>query len=495
MPTLTVGPNSTFSTIAAAMLAGAPSDTIELESGYSDETASVSHNGMTVTGDATSTGIVLNLGSGIATVTLAGTAPINLHDASDGNGIVGNAGDNVITVTDGADAVQGGLGTDRLVVDYSLATGAVTGDSTTNFAEAGGSRLVTITNGTFESFTVLTGSGADTLTTGAGDDIIRAGNGANTITAGQGANIIIGGSNADTITALDGGNLIRGGSGANVITSGDGNDVVKGGRGADTIVVAGGDDVVTVRGGADTSASGAGTDRLIVDYSASITAVTGGVTSGTVLSGYAGVIADSAGNSVGFDGTENFNITSGRGNDIISTGDGIDRLTGRAGKDMLSSGGGDDALLGGRGADTLDGGAGSDVISGGSRRDQLSGDVGDDTLDGGGGKDQLTGGVGNDTFDFNSIMDSTLKRSDHISQFVHGEDHIDLSDIDADVSTLAPDAFNFIGTAHFTGEAGELRYVQGAFQTSIRGDVDGNEKADFMIVVDNVLAFDSTDFI
>jgi hypothetical protein len=50
--------------------------------------------------------------------------------------------------------VNGGSGEDRLVVDYRLATGAVTGDSTSSIAEAGGSRLVTIAAGSFEHFTI-----------------------------------------------------------------------------------------------------------------------------------------------------------------------------------------------------------------------------------------------------------------------------------------------------------------------------------------------------
>ena len=168
------------------MLAAGVSDTIQLQSGYSNETATVTHVGMTVTGEANSTGIVLNLGTGVTAFTLGGMAPINVHDSLQGNTIIGNGGDNIITVTGGADAVTGGLGTDRLVVDYHLATGAVTGDSTSNFTDAGGLGSVTITAGTFENFTVLTGSGADTITTGAGNDIINVGSGANTVTAGQG---------------------------------------------------------------------------------------------------------------------------------------------------------------------------------------------------------------------------------------------------------------------------------------------------------------------
>ena len=93
--------------------------------------------------------------------------------------------------------------------------------------------------------------------------------------------------------------------------------------------------MITVLGGADTSASGAGDDRLVVDYSAFSMAVTGGVT-GNMVGGYTGEIADSAGNSVGFQHTENFTIITGSGNDIITTGDGIDRLSGGAGSDIFT---------------------------------------------------------------------------------------------------------------------------------------------------------------
>src|ERR1700750_3310519 len=109
MSILTVGPNSTLPTSPAAMSAAKAGDTIQLETGYGNETATVTHNGMSVFGDGTSTGIVLHLATGIATFPLTGTAPIDVFDAPDGNGIVGNDGNNVITVTDGADAVAGGL--------------------------------------------------------------------------------------------------------------------------------------------------------------------------------------------------------------------------------------------------------------------------------------------------------------------------------------------------------------------------------------------------
>jgi Ca2+-binding RTX toxin-like protein len=389
MTILTVGPTSTFPTIAAAMAAANAADTILLEAGYSNETATVTHSGMTVSGQASSTGISLHLGTGISSFSLAGTAPINVDDASDGNTIVGNDGDNTIIVTSGVDAVAGGLGVDLLRVDYQTATGAITGNSTSNFTEAGGSgRAVTITDGTFENFTVLTGSGADTLTVGDGDNTIKTGNGANTVTAGQGTNRITGGDDADTITAGDGGNTIDGGDGANTLTSGAGNDRINSGIGADTIVAGAGSDQVTVHGGADTVDSGAGSDRLVVDYSALGTDVIGGVTSGNLLSGYSGHIADNTVHSVDFVATEAFTVTTGAGNDKITTGGASDRLTGGAGNDSLDAGDGNDILSGGDDQDTLRGAGGTDQLNGGDGNDKLLGGAGSDALDGGAGVDR-----------------------------------------------------------------------------------------------------------
>ncbi len=386
----TVGFGATYPTIAAAMLASGPGDTIQLLNGYGNETATVAQNGMTISGNSTSTGVTLQLGGGIATFTAAGTAPFAILDASDGNGIVGNAGDNLITVTAGIDAVDGGAGIDRLVVDYSLATGAVTGDSTSNFAEAGGGgRAVTMTAGTIEHFTVLTGTGADTITVGDGSNIVRVGAGANTVTtgngnnlvvgggdadtittaggndtidggagtntisAGQGFNTITGGGGADTITALDGGNLVDAGNGTNRVTTGAGADTIVTGTGDDTIVSGAGDDLITSRGGADSVDAGAGNDRLTIDYSAMTTDVVGGIVSGNLGAGYVGHIQDQATSVLDFQGVESFSMTGGSGNDQLYSGAGADTLSGGAGNDILDGGAGDDVMAGGLGDDQL----------------------------------------------------------------------------------------------------------------------------------------------
>jgi Ca2+-binding RTX toxin-like protein len=507
------------------MASAGPGDTIQLEAGYSNETATVTHNGITVFGTASSLGIQLQLAPGIATFTLTGNAPINIRDAADGNGIVGNAGNNRITVTGGVDAVDGGLGIDRLIVDYRLATGAVTGDSTSNFTEAGGGgRSVTVTNGTIEHFTVLTGSGADTITTGSGNDIIKTGHGASTVSAGQGANTIIGGRNADTITALDGGNFINAGNGTNTITSGGGVDIIRSGNGADTIVSGGGNDRIALRGGADTADAGAGNDRLIIDYSAMTTDVTGGITGGNLGTGYVGHIADLAGSSIDFVGSENFRITTGSGNDNIRTGGGADVLSGGVGNDLLKSGAGNDIVGGGAGNDKLFGGTGndrvygasgsdllgggdghdrlfgggwSDRVYGGDGNDTLHGDGGNDRLVGGIGADVLWGGAGADSFIFRNVSESPSgPAKDRARDFSSAQgDQIALNQIDADTTLDGNQAFTFVGSAGFTGAAGELRFVSRAGNGFLAGDVDGDGNADITIFLSGVTSLDAGDLI
>ena len=399
MPVRTVGPNSEFATISAALLTPGSVDVIILETGYSDETALVTRNGLTIDGGAASLGIALRLAAGVSGLTLTGAAPIDVTDNGEGNSIVGNAGNNVVTVTDGTDAVDGGLGVDRLIVDYRLAVGAITGNSGSGFSEAGGSHQVTITAGTFEDFTVLAGSGADTITTADGDDFIDGGRGANTVSAGQGANTIIGGADADTITALDGGNLIDAGDGRNIVTSGAGADTIRTGFGADTISAGGGDDRITVRGGIDMVHGEAGDDRLTIDYSASVTVVTMTAPTDSVA-GQSGSIADLGGNSASFDGIETFVITGGAAGDRI---------------------------VAGSGNDTVDGGAGDDVLAGG------------------GGADLLTGGTGADTFRYDSALESSSSNNDVILGFERGADRIDLSTVSGSYVNLVYDDFGGTG--------------------------------------------------
>jgi hypothetical protein len=58
------------------------------------------------------------------------------------------------------------------------------------------------------------------------------------------------------------------------------------------------------------------------------------------------------------------------------------------------------------------------------------------------------------------------------------------------------DAFTFIGSAVFTGDAGQLRYVRLVLNgyPLVEGDIDGNGTAEFQIQVKGIVTFTGADF-
>nr|WP_280952686.1 hypothetical protein [Rhizobium subbaraonis] len=146
--------------------------------------------------------------------------------------------------------------------------------------------------------------------------------------------------------------------------------------------------------------------------------------------------------------------------------------------------------------DRLSGDSKSNVLSGGVGKDMLKGNRGNDTLIGGKGADALYGGKGKDVFVFKELTDSTVKSSgrDTIYDFSKG-DRIDLKAIDGDIYGWGDQAFSFIGSKGFSGDAGELRFSKKNGSTSIYADVDGDKKADFAIHVDKLYTFEKGDFL
>ena len=409
MSILTVGPASTYPTIAAALADAGPGDTILLQAGYSNETATVTANGITVEGSATSTGIVLQLDAGVTGLNLAGAAPIIVLDSSGGGStIAGNAGDNVITVSGGIDDVSGGLGNDRLVVDYSTATGTTVGDSTTGFDGAG---VGSVTIGTgFEHFTIKAGMGVNTITTGAGDDVITTSNTvANTIVAGEGNNIIITGSGIDTINTGFGNDKILAGEGASTIIDTGGNNFIVTGSGVDTILVGAGNDSIFGGDGANTITGLAG-DKIIVT-GAGIDTIT--LTSGNNIiqtgDGASTIVATSGNNMICTgDGIDTITVTSG--NNIIEAGNGANTITASSGNNIIFGGSGVDTITvgipigggnnyidGGNGANILTSGGGNDTIVSGVDVDTIATGAGDDKILITGGADVIAAGAGTDT--------------------------------------------------------------------------------------------------
>lgn len=141
---------------------------------------------------------------------------------------------------------------------------------------------------------------------------------------------------------------------------------------------------------------------------------------------------------------------------------------------------GSDLLLGFAGKDEIDGGAGNDSIAGQSGNDLLVGGTGRDLILGGAGRDTLEGGRSADRFAFIAASESKASAPDVISDFSRAEDDlIDLSFIDARRDLAGNQKFSFIGDASFSGR-GQVRYDDGV----LAGDIDGDRRADFAIVVD-----------
>jgi serralysin len=142
------------------------------------------------------------------------------------------------------------------------------------------------------------------------------------------------------------------------------------------------------------------------------------------------------------------------------------------------SGSGNDTLTGNDAANRLESGAGNDAVSGGA---------GDDILIGGAGQDTLSGGAGADIFLYQANADSlTGVARDSIADFTHGSDHIDLS---------ALNAAKFIGTALFSGQAGQVRYASFDGSTIIELDSNGDRVADFQVELKGGPAVTFSDFI
>jgi Ca2+-binding RTX toxin-like protein len=139
----------------------------------------------------------------------------------------------------------------------------------------------------------------------------------------------------------------------------------------------------------------------------------------------------------------------------------------------------------------LTGGAGNDTLHGGAGRDILSGGAGSDTLDGGAGRDILAGGAGNDIFAFANVADTRAGVDrDQIKDFASG-DLIDLRGMEAATGV----DFSFAATGAFSHHAGDLRAYAAGSNTLVAGDINGDGRADFQILVAGAHTLDRADFL
>jgi Ca2+-binding RTX toxin-like protein len=165
-------------------------------------------------------------------------------------------------------------------------------------------------------------------------------------------------------------------------------------------------------------------------------------------------------------------------------------------EDTIAGLGRDDIIHGLGGQDRIAGQGGNDALYGDGGSDRLIGGAGDDVLAGGAGRDVMVGGAGADHFVIDALSDSVVGGGrDMIKDFLIGSDKIDLTAIDANGGLGGDQAFTYIGTGAFTHTAGELQAKAFGTNTLVSGDVDGNGKADFQILLSGSVALQATDFL
>lgn len=414
--------------------------------------------------DTVITSIDWTLATHFENLTLGGTDVIDGTGNSAANVIIGNAAANTLLGLDGddslnggagADWMEGGTGNDIYVVDtlgdavIELASGGIdTVQSSINW---------TLTAANVENLT-LTGSAAS----GSGNGL---------------ANTIIGSSSSNTLYGLAGNDTMYGESGNDSLFGGNGNDSLNGGTGKDVLMGGYGNDKLDGGTDADSMNGGYGADTYYVDSVLDV------VTESVVSTSTAqrDVVYSAVTWTLGAN-VENLTLTGTL--DLHGTGNELNNvLIGNL--KASSTTGGNNRLLGGLGNDTISGLDGNDTLEGGD---------GNDLLTGGDGKDLLIGGAGNDRFDFNTLteMGTTSVTWDVITDFVRGEDTIDLSTLDANTATTTNEAFGtLIDPSAVFSAAGQLRFVSGV----LYGNVDADEDAEFAIALTGVTELSAADLI
>lgn len=264
-------------------------------------------------------------------------------------------------------------------------------------------------------------------------------------------------------------NELNGGTAVDYLHGGDGHDTLNGGAGDDELHGDNDHDILHGGSGSDLMYGGYGNDVFYVENEGDVVVELIGEGTDHVYTFFATYVLS--------DHVENLTYHGADDPALDFTGSNVGNiLVGKANDDRL------DAL---GGADELRGEAGNDVLLGGS---------GDDLLIGGSGADLLTGGTGGDLFRFFDGHSGTGAQADKITDFVNVVDKIDLRDVDANSGVAGNQAFSWIGTAAFSGTAGELRYAFDGTDTRLQADYTGDGVADFEIVFTGSLTLFATDF-
>jgi Ca2+-binding RTX toxin-like protein len=450
---------------------------------------------LTVDGSLLGASDVLTFNGGAETdgkfVILGGAANDSLAGGAGDDTISGGAGDDAIGANSGgndtlsggdgndtfwmgaaltaADRIDGGAGTDRVMLNGDYSAGVTFSTTTMVNVEAinlgaGHSYKLTTNDATVAAGQTLTVSGSALTAT---DTLVFDGsaetNGKFALVGGAGNDTLGGGAGADTFDLSKGGDdTALGGAGNDTFVLGGAltsADHIDGGSGADVVVLSGNYASGLVFGGS--TMVNVETLQLASGHSYDLTLSDGTVAAGATLTVNAKALSHS--NSLIFDGSAESD-----------------------GSFVVTGGGGSDTIIGGRGNDTLAGGSGDDVLTGGN------------------GADILTGGRGHNTFVYQNVVESTGPGFDTISHFSVKGDEIQLwykvTHIDDAVSGGTLTHGNFDADLAAALGAGELGAFHAVLFAPSSGDyvgetflvVDANGIAGYQAGQDLVIAFDHT---
>lgn len=414
----------------------------------------------------------------IENATLLGNASLNIMGGAVANNIIGSTGNDTINggTNVSADKLNGGAGIDWL--SYTSHESGVTGTLNSSYSSL-------IDGDSTSNFENLLGS-----------------------------------SYADNLTGDGYDNIIDGGAGDDSLNGGSGNDTLKGSAGLDQLDGGYGFDTVSY---AHITAT---TTPITADLSTGVVTVSNGEGNDTLLN-IEHIIGTSGSDSIQWASTSTYSYT----NFLLNGGAGNDYLQGSYGADTLAGGTGNDTLHGGistyngyvdiadysaataavtanlstgvatsksTGTDTL---ISIEGIVGSAFADTLTGkNSQSDYLQGGAGADILDGAIDgySDYFVYTALTDSSGSSYDTIKNFVSAgyyTDKIDLRSIDANINDSYDNHFSWIGTAGFSGTAGELGYTQTTSDTFVNADVNGDQVTDITIKITGIHDLTQSNFI
>jgi Ca2+-binding RTX toxin-like protein len=361
-------------------------------------------------------------------------------------------------------------------------------------------------NGTSTSDQIFGLGGDDTLFGNGGNDTLDGGTGADSMSGGTGDDIYIvddagdvvsensGEGNDEVRTTLtsyiltanveilsfigtgdftgegnDLNNYIFGAGGGDVLYGYDGHDFLSGNSGDDSLYGGFGHDTLDGGTGADYMEGNDGDDAYIVDDAGDVVVELSGEGDFDIV--YSSVATYTLPNEV-----ENLQWNSY--GSFTATGNALDNI--------IQSGGSDDILSGGDGNDELRASAGNDTLDGGDGNDYLNGSA---------GADIYTGGAGSDLFLVGFFESGNGAAADRITDFDTGVDTVDVSPWDANRNVAGNQAFTWVGTAAFSGTAGELRTYFDGVDTWVQADRNGDTVADFEIRFDGAVTLSASDFV